>query len=272
MKRVLLTVALSMLCVGVKALNPEQETALIKEIGSIKEKLAEYKISQSISESALSVMGSSLLGGCIGAVAGGVQLLIVNQLFSDLSLLERPGHTQDLLNVMQTSHVAASTLSGVITGFLLGIASRTGSLPQLSKSKLSLLLALNSLIGAILSISVDFIATERLTESIRHELAQDHFALFIPQDRRSLFQIVARQVDTTNREYPHENSRNMIFRSFALSLISHAAALLLVVPEVFVVRGMRHDLREKKEILEASLEDLQSILRKNRLNALDVEA
>ena len=84
MKKVVLGLMLASLMQWNAAFSKKQvdEAALAKEIAAVKAKLSEYKISKSGLELLGDVGIAALMGATTGALGGGIQCLVLNELFS----------------------------------------------------------------------------------------------------------------------------------------------------------------------------------------------
>ncbi len=246
--------------------SAEDELALAREIAVVKAKLAEYKIAQSFLSASGDVAIVTAMGAVTGVLAGLIHSYLSGDLIKDFACLiprdEFDTRTERaMLFGAEVGRISAFAFQGGISGFWLGIAGQAGSMPQMSKGKMALVLALQNAIAAALSVGADHIGMNFLESSMRDDAVVKAAIAQIPGqklNRRELFSAFAM---IRNEGDKLAVAGLSLLPIFAAQIV----ALLIVVPEAYEVWASRKS--EHKKVIA-----LQDALKKLELSMSCVEA
>ena len=154
--------------------NVAARLAISRDIAEAREKLAEYRMSQSFFGTISDVAAVTTIGTALGCLAGLAHMLLSENLMGDMLTVLQGSRTayQDEF-IAKSLRVALLGLQGAMSGFVLGVASQSGSLPQMSKGHMTLVLALQNVIAAALALATDHIGINALESAIRQTMQQD---------------------------------------------------------------------------------------------------
>lgn len=202
------------------------------------------------------------MGLGIGTLAGAVHAALSRDLLHELSFVLPRNDAADTTELLALAgRIGMHAVQGAVSGALLGLAGRTGDLPQSSRTKLALILSIQSAVGIALDLVSDYIVlhgAERWARETVRARGGDFAGRVVEGigGRRGLFVAAG----GLNNE---ENMRNlMLLTTIGGTALSQLITLLEVVPEIVVVRTGRNELAQKKKALEASLIELQKLKRK----------
>lgn len=232
--------------------------AITRDIVEVREKLAEYRMSQSFFRTIQDVTTVTSIGATLGCLAGLTHMLLSESMINDIFLIAQDSQDAETNKLAAKSlRVALLTLQGAMSGFMLGVASQSGSLPQISKGQITLVLALQNAIATALAFVADHIGINALENHLRQKVQQDGLIGDIAArvaGRQGLFAYAAK--DRPGRARSE-------FATLTPSLVTAASqtlSLLLVLPEVMIIRSHRKDDGKKQQQLDLSLKELEKML------------
>ena len=159
------TALLATMCISSNLLAADRDIATAQEIMAARDKIAEFRISQSFFESAYDITAVTGIGTILGALVGCANAGLSTE--NDLGVIIFQG-------LLLTAQGATSALA-------LGVASHSGSLPQLDKKTTALILASQAAVSLVLAILADrsnFKSEEKFSAFIASQIVATFFVTF----------------------------------------------------------------------------------------------
>jgi hypothetical protein len=247
------------------------ELAIAREIAAVKEKMADHRMPSFVG-SIKDVTAVTLLGAGMGALTGVAHAAISQGMVEDVvNGFALPGADREEVHALflaNAGRIGVHVLQGAVAGFTLGLVGQAGSLPQMGKGKLVLVLAIQNAITLLLDCVADHVGVNVLERMAREGLARARvpFGGMVNAvgGRRALIQAAI-------LVHGENVLREVVLAGVCATLAAQLVALLAVFPEALVVRSSRKDDGQKYQALEASLKELQSVLKGCKNDSDDIE-